>query len=413
MDLGFPDFDRCQAELALDERGRELWGPGWPQSQAVYPDSPLPFIQEEFVAEIVRLSGLEPPAAQALQEGAAEIRQSEMLRRFTWHCHWRLNLATADDGFFPPLLTRENVAMPAGNCHVFTLATLAPLPRLKKYYAVRGIPEEVLANGLQDLRVWTDDAWALKGVRGCLNNNWMHNHIIPNLFALGRLEFQFGQWYNPVLVYKKKNGRELKFISQGNVAVSAEGYRSGNVGEETAYTTIFREEGGQVTGHPALPDGTLSPNPVTLSLQEWEQYLNFGDPVINMHIPAGAPLLKEACAESIRRAWEFFPRYFPEFKFKALVCSSWLFDPALAQYLPDSNIAGFQSLFHLYPFPKANSWQTRQRVFGDPDLPLEMVPQKTTLQKIVKKHLLEGKFWHSGGAFLLRPEEEQQVSPSA
>ncbi len=405
MDQNYFDFNYCQTALGLDDRGNELWEPGWRQSQTEYPGPALYFLQEEFVAEIIRLSGLDSAAAQALQDGAKEIRESAPLNRFAWHCHWRLNLATPDDGFFPTLLTRENVAMPAGNCHVFTLANVAALPRLKKYYATRGIPETVLANGLQDLRVWTDDAWQRKGIRGCFNNTWLRNHFIPNLFALGRLEFQFGQWSNPVLVYKEKAGRGLKFLSQGNIAVSSAGYRGGNTGEDAAYLTMFREEDQQVTGHPALPDGTLAPEPITLSLQDWEQYLKFGDPVINLHIPAGAPLKPAACAESIERAWEFFPRYFPEFKFRALICSSWLFDSALAKYLPESNIAGFQRLFHLYPYPKANGWQTRQRVFGDPELPLEKAPQKTTLQKLVKQHLLEGKFWHSGGAFLLKPEK--------
>jgi len=403
MKMNFQDFAECRAALAIDARGSELWSPGWQQSQEVYPGPELPFVQEAFIDQIIRWSGLAKPAAQALQEGARQIRADEWLTRFTWHCHWRLNLATDADGVLPPLLTREKVAMPAGNCHVFTLATLAPLPRLQKYYSVRGIPESVLADGLQDLRVWTDDGREKNGVWGCFNNTWLHNFIIPNIFRLGRLEFQFGQWYSPILVYKKRAGRALQFISRGNIPVSAAGFRGGNDGEDTAFTTIFREEGGFITGHPALPNGTLSTTPITLSLQEWEQYLHFADPVINMHIPAGPSLHKDVCAESIQNAWEFFPKYFPEFKFKALVCSSWLFDPALAEYLPNANIADFQSLFQLYPFPKANGWQTCQRVFGDPDLELDKVPQKTTLQKIVKKHLLEGKFWHTGGAFLLNP----------
>ncbi len=401
----FHDFFSLVEPLGIDSGGREKWHGGWAQSQESCPDHGLYFLQENFINELAELSGLQEQALIALQQAARQIRDSEMLSRFAWHCHWRLNLAAPEDGFFPFILPEPGMAIPGGNRHLFTLATLAPLPRLKKYYSVRGIPRQVLCDTLHDLQVWTESGFQKTGQRVCLNNNWLHNHMIPNLFALGRLQFQFGQWGDQIKVYKQRNASQLCFFPGGNQAVSADGFRHGNPGEKTAFFTVFREENDQITGNPANTSGTLERNPACVELKEWERYIEAGDAVLHLHIPAGAPLRKEDCEASLQQAWEFFPKYFPEFKYKAVCCTSWLLDPTLSGYLSESNIAAFQRLFHLFPVPEANGWQTMQRVFGDPDIEISKAPQKTTLQKIVKEHLLQGRFWHSGGAFLLPGEQ--------
>ena len=113
--------------------------------------------------------------------------------------------------------------------------------------------------------------------------------------------------------------------------------------------------------------------------------------MIHVHIPAIAPLTYEECKAGIEQAREFFPKYFPEFNFQGFITTSWLFDPTLQDFLPpSSNIVKFQSLFHLYPKIGANAWQIRERVFGNPDLPLDQVPQKTSLQRIVREKILAG-----------------------
>ena len=92
-----------------------------------------------------------------------------------------------------------------------------------------------------------------------------------------------------------------------------------------------------------------------------------------------------------------------EFHFKGFACGSWLLDPTLQDFLPKtSNIVRFQSLFNLYPSPDGNDWQTRERVFGDPDLPLDKVPLKTSLQRIVHDQILNGHRFRSGNMFLPR-----------
>lgn len=79
-----------------------------------------------------------------------------------------------------------------------------------------------------------------------------------------------------------------------------------------------------------------------------EKFLVKGDPIIDIHIPAVGPLNNEECMKSINTAKRFFGKYFPEYKYKAFVCHSWLLDPGLKKMLhDDTNIIKFQNLFHI------------------------------------------------------------------
>ena len=71
-----------------------------------------------------------------------------------------------------------------------------------------------------------------------------------------------------------------------------------------------------------------------------------GTPVINVHIPTGTDLSKEAVAESLALAKAFFQMRFPDAK--AFVCYSWLLYPGMLELLPAySNIAAFASNFQI------------------------------------------------------------------
>ena len=71
-----------------------------------------------------------------------------------------------------------------------------------------------------------------------------------------------------------------------------------------------------------------------------------GDPIMEVHIPAGGSMKPEDCQASIAAARVFFAKYFPDFHYKAFTCHSWLLDGTLKQFLDDnSNILQFQALF--------------------------------------------------------------------
>ncbi|GAB3649945.1 hypothetical protein GCM10028833_18450 [Glycomyces tarimensis] len=124
-------------------------------------------------------------------------------------------------------------------------------------------------------------------------------------------------------------------------------------------------------------------------------------PRMGLHIRGeGGPLTPEAVRDSVEQALEFFPAAFPEQfppdRSMTFMCSSWLLDPQLRDWLPErSNILKFGALFDLVGPPNyANAgghddiWRF---VFArTPDVPLEELPTDNTLQQSVMAGLKAG-----------------------
>ncbi|MBC2905825.1 DUF5596 domain-containing protein [Streptomyces sp. PSKA01] len=136
------------------------------------------------------------------------------------------------------------------------------------------------------------------------------------------------------------------------------------------------------TGQMSAADG---PDPDTLCL--------------NLHIPDfHGPLSPAACDRSLALAREFFARHFPEERYSAALCHSWLLDPQLKEYLPaDSNIVRFQERFRIGrdDVEEADT-EPVQFVFGDPELPVEGLPRRTAVERAVGDHLRAGGHWYIG-----------------
>ena len=126
---------------------------------------------------------------------------------------------------------------------------------------------------------------------------------------------------------------------------------------------------------------------------------------LNVHIPATGPLTPQACDDAFTRAAGFFARHFPEDGHRYAVCTSWLLDPQLTEYLPaDSNIIGFQQRFQPVPDDEptddaGDDAAVLDLVFHRRPAPLhraelDALPQDTTLQRAIVGHLRAGRHWH-------------------
>lgn len=143
--------------------------------------------------------------------------------------------------------------------------------------------------------------------------------------------------------------------------------------------------------------GRLQFEPVCLeeNMTGKDYVISRGTKVLNVHIPAGEPLDYEKCLESFRKAEEFFGK-----KGQIYICDSWLLAPALKEMLSEqSNIIRFQNLFEITrvydAFPQAE-----QRVFGKILEDKSQYPENTTLQRNLKKYLLDGKNPGIGAGFV-------------
>lgn len=127
-----------------------------------------------------------------------------------------------------------------------------------------------------------------------------------------------------------------------------------------------------------------------------------GEPALDLHIPEAGPLAPAECDRSLRWAREFFPRHFPDERYRIVICTSWLLDEQLAGYLrPDSNIVRFQRRFRLLPGSVAEGDDdVVMFVFRRAAPSLDELPQRTSLERAVVGHLRAGRHWQIRAGWL-------------
>ena len=111
--------------------------------------------------------------------------------------------------------------------------------------------------------------------------------------------------------------------------------------------------------------------------------------MIKLHIPSDADFSPDAVERSLESAKVFFRQYYPETADAQYCCHSWLLDPGIRGMLREgSNIISFQDRFEIYDEGEADTefmeWVFQRR----PDTDYADLPEVTSLQRNMKKHLL-------------------------
>ena len=112
---------------------------------------------------------------------------------------------------------------------------------------------------------------------------------------------------------------------------------------------------------------------------------------ISLHIPADADLRSPSVLKSIEEFRGFMELYYPEWKNVRMVCETWMLAPAMEELLSEgSNVLAFKHLFELEEIDEAATWFMGWIYPGYEEID-ENLPEKTSLQRRMKAHLLEGK----------------------
>ncbi len=117
--------------------------------------------------------------------------------------------------------------------------------------------------------------------------------------------------------------------------------------------------------------------------------------VIDLHIPSDARLQMQLLDDSVRLAKQFLKQWFPDQADAPMECESWLLAPALKGLLSEtSHILQFQNAFEIMS-TDPDAMDVLEWVFGlaggqQKDMQLQELPEKTSLQKCMKQHLLRG-----------------------
>ncbi len=173
---------------------------------------------------------------------------------------------------------------------------------------------------------------------------------------------------------------------------------------KTAFTTEFREDDEMIAGYEISPCGYIRNKTVAIHKEGWKKILDTDDWMIGFHIPEGPGYTPERVRTSMKLAWDFFTKYYPEIPFKGFWSSSWLYDARLSLCMDrEANITHVRRQFFNY----SGGWNgesTYVELYGDSKLLLDEAPMKTSLQRNVADYLRRGgRFCDTGMVYF--PEE--------
>lgn len=123
---------------------------------------------------------------------------------------------------------------------------------------------------------------------------------------------------------------------------------------------------------------------------EYEMMPTGSEMAIALHIPSDADFAPEQVERSLNLAQSFFQQYYPTLTQAEYRCNSWLLDPQLKTMLnADSNILHFQTRFELIDRGEVNT-EFIEWLFQTKSQDISTLPERTSLQRNVKRHLLAG-----------------------
>jgi hypothetical protein len=363
---------------------------------AVTPPTPA-FLDEREIAYNCAQAGLGESATQTLCDLARRIDADPQLRQVASAAHRQVYDTDAD---FSDATQQADAALGADADLLHALFVLDSTRLVRQRQAARGVsPEISQAVNQRHAIAWLREA-EQRGQIGIANwmPGWLRLVASGHLYRLGRLEFVPEPWNSPFRAYTHVRTQEVVLLAEAGQRFTDDGYLTGDL----TWTSTLVEDEDAIIGTPITPRGAALPQPVRLPRNEWRLALGRGDPVLDMHIPAEGALTLEAIRDALAQAEPFFDHYYPDHKFVAYVCSSWLFSPQLETLLAsDSNILRWQREGYLLPNDGGNE-DFLTFTFGAGTIDTATAPRDTRLRRAVIAHLERGEILRCGGYLLLR-----------
>ncbi|MEN6301919.1 MAG: acyltransferase domain-containing protein [Armatimonadia bacterium] len=380
----------------------------WPQSARTFTPGAF-YLKEDWVRQTCQTLRFDPGVTDALAEAAAATLGNLPLERLLWHCRWLI----CDSGYEPKIGEWPEFpdAMGPAGLLFYGLLTLSAYPHMLAIHAGRGIELEDTIESLASLETWILDYKRLQGVWRFPRMGWLQHHVRGNLHKLGRLEYLPGSYYHNFRWYRHTaSGRVIALAEDGCLFRPDGQFASADGGEvwDNLWRSRLTETLETITGNPVSPLGHVLPKTVTLDTSEWCEVLRKGDPVVTVHIPAKGSMDYALCGESFVHARDFYAKHFPDLKYRAFTCTSWLLDPQFEHLSPSPpNISACLAEWYLHPAEGARDQQTWERIFdlfGGSKPDWANAPRDTSLRRAVIDFELKGGHLRGSGAVIF-PED--------
>lgn len=123
---------------------------------------------------------------------------------------------------------------------------------------------------------------------------------------------------------------------------------------------------------------------------EYEMKHIDGNISIGIHIPSDVDFSPSAIDNSLANARQFFTKHYPELSNAKYCCHSWILDRQLKEMLNDnSNILSYQNRFEIFDEGEVGT-DFIEWLYNTKSTDYDTLPENTSLQRNMKKHLLSG-----------------------
>lgn len=375
----------------------------WSLSQNGFDEKELFFLHEKYISRVMQMLNMPDEAILSAVDAAMWIRQDDILNRIIWHSYYILFLSNE----FPHDMLKD-WQLGLGydgklDDFICLFLAFAGIPKMKEIYFKLRIPDNILIDTLDYIKIWMEEFKKKYGRWGFNNFLWYFNHQQKcNLFRIGRLEFEITKFRYNIKSYRNKSNSSIIAFWEEKMKFRSDGQIDGTNGdyEKSPNETVFTENDNHIYGNPINSSGYIENYTREYSKKEWELILEKNDPVLSIHIPGKGKLEKESVNASYKQAIIFFKEYFPQIKFRAFYCGTWFLDPQFKKMLgEETNIAYFQKPFYLFPTLSDDNGVFHW-VFGKKPDDLNDLPQRTGLHKAIINHYKEGKKLRTSTGFI-------------
>lgn len=390
------------------EKYPQCWGNYFEQAMSDFEKNGCPLAKEEYYDELNKKYGILNTYGEFYRQAASELAQNQPLSALAvLLCHvlrdrtdWRKCL----DGFEMPKPKEGEGSLVYDLFGALILTSLADISH--ENMIKRNIPKDI-ARYVMDVpeMVIRDYMVRHEGKPGHDLLGWCQLYIDGELFRIGRLEIQINKKFGiKAKVFRNKKG-EIVTLANG-AELHKSGFALGSKGfedEDGSWNADLKETETEWIGYRYTESAYVEKVSTTLKKDEWTVVLSENDYVIDLHIPADGKLTPEMVDETIGEIKVFLKEYYPDYDYKAFTCSSWLLDPQLVELLgEESNISKFCRRFTPMTI-KSDGNSVFYFIFKKPDMnfELESLPENTSLERILKKHYLEGKVIYGTAGFFL------------
>ena len=222
---------------------------------------------------------------------------------------------------------------------------------------------------------------------------------------LGRFEYMVRPLGDRVRVFRRRADGAVVALYRGGQLFNDQGYL--DAGATSGWPSVYEETDTAWRGTPVHPAGHALPEPVELSKREWELVLAPGDPILEVHIPAGGRMTLDRALDSMRAAPAFFSRHFPDQPYRGFATASWILDPEIPiWYGPETNMAQWERELYLFPWPSGGR-DGLYFVFGEAPIDPPSLPRDNSLRRAILERIESGGGIRAGGMFCLLDELDE------